>query len=432
MRRFADAANAGIQRAIKAGCKKIVLMVPDIYQEMYPSSVLVTWLGGMHALFTPLEIRRDVPGRANKIEALGLWSKHQSAGEDLLKLANAIELGRVAARDIGGSDPETMAPQNVWKYVECLFPDTVTRSVETGHDYFKTNFPLLAAVDRAANRVERHRAHLITLTYNPSDQVTQTLFLVGKGITYDTGGTDIKAGGVMAAMHRDKCGAAAVAGFLKTVAMLKPKGLKVVGQMAMVRNSVGEESYVADELITTRAGVRVRIGNTDAEGRNVMSDPLCRAKEWALEAVNPHIMTVATLTGHVIRAFGPAYTGVMDNGPAKQANFARDIQQAGDLFGDVFEISTIRREDYDFVVGKSEYEDVLQCNNAPSTGTARGHQFPAAFMIRASKLNEHGRDSKNPLRYSHMDVAGSSGPFPGIPTGAPIPSLTKYFVVGKY
>ena len=48
------------------------------------------------------------------------------AGEDLLKLANAIELGRVAARDIGGSDPETMAPQNVWKYVECLFPDTVT------------------------------------------------------------------------------------------------------------------------------------------------------------------------------------------------------------------------------------------------------------------------------------------------------------------
>ena len=52
MRRFADAANAGIQRAIKAGCKKIVLMVPDIYKEMYPSSVLVTWLGGMHALFT--------------------------------------------------------------------------------------------------------------------------------------------------------------------------------------------------------------------------------------------------------------------------------------------------------------------------------------------------------------------------------------------
>ena len=69
----------------------------------------------------------------------------------------------------------------------------------------------------------------------------------------------------MAGMSRDKCGAADVAGILKTISMLKPKNVKVIGAMAMVRNSVGEECYVSDEIITSRAGVRIRVGNTDAE-----------------------------------------------------------------------------------------------------------------------------------------------------------------------
>ncbi len=69
----------------------------------------------------------------------------------------------------------------------------------------------------------------------------------------------------MAGMSRDKCGAADVAGFLKVVSMLKPENIKVVGAMAMVRNSVGSNCYVSDEIITSRAGVRLRVGNTDAE-----------------------------------------------------------------------------------------------------------------------------------------------------------------------
>ena len=128
-------------------------------------------------------------------------------------------------------------------------------------------------------------------------KVEKTLMLVGKGITYDTGGADIKAGGIMAGMSRDKGGASDVAGIVKTISMLKPKNLKVggvsyqcgepafcifmptyfsmkvVGAMAMVRNSVGEECYVADEIITSRAGVRIRVGNTDAEARFSYSPP---------------------------------------------------------------------------------------------------------------------------------------------------------------
>lgn len=71
--------------------------------------------------------------------------------------------------------------------------------------------------------------------------------------------------------------------------------------MAMVRNSIGPNAYVADELITARSGVRIRVGNTDAEGRMAMVDVLCYMKEKALKEklVNPHLFTIATLTGHV-------------------------------------------------------------------------------------------------------------------------------------
>ena len=79
--------------------------------------------------------------------------------------------------------------------------------------------------------------------------------------------------------------------------------------------------------------------------------------------------------------------------------------------------------------GPSEYEDLLQCNNLPSTMTSRGHQFPAAFMIMASGLDKHGIDSDKPLPYSHLDIAGSSGPFPGIPSANPLIALAGYFIV---
>lgn len=132
---------------------------------------------------------------------------------------------------------------------------------------------------------------------------------------------------------------------------------------------------------------------------------------------------------------------------------------AGEVLGDVFEVSRIRREDYEFHKGKSEYEDILQCNNLPSSATPRGHQTPAAFLIMASGLDkvgtryqnnlcklvfsvlkflfvfpqktpmQHGVDSTAPLPYSHIDIAGSSGPFPGVPTGAPVITMaTKYIL----
>jgi len=293
------------------------------------------------------------------------------------------------------------------------------------------SYPCLAAVDRCASHIARHRARLILLEYNGQGKPEEVLCFVGKGVTYDTGGADIKAGGIMAGMHRDKCGAAAVAGIFQTLALSKPKNLRVLGAMCMVRNSVGSDSYVSDELITSRAGVRIRIGNTDAEGRMAMVDALAEMKEIVVrdkQVEKAHLFTIATLTGHACIAVGEPFSITMDNGPAKKLNSSRTLQQGGDEIGDLFEISTIRREDWNFVVGKSEYEDILQCNNVASSRTPRGHQMPAAFLIRVSGLDKHGIDSDKPIAYSHLDIAAGSGPFPGIPSGSPVAALSlRYF-----
>jgi hypothetical protein len=82
------------------------------------------------------------------------------------------------------------------------------------------------------------------------------LFLVGKGVCYDTGGADVKTGGAMRGMSRDKGGAAAVAGLMKTISQLQPTHLNVTASLAFVRNSIGSDAYVSDEIIVSRAGVR--------------------------------------------------------------------------------------------------------------------------------------------------------------------------------
>lgn len=430
VRRFYDAAEKGIKRALKAGSKKPLLVRP--IDASFPNAGHCATLGALQGLYVPLEVRESQPEKAQKVELLGIWCDDMDRVTKGVVLDNALEAGRVVTRDVGGSDPERMAAPRIEQYLKDAYKDTLVKmEVIDDRNTFLKDYPLLAAVDRAAHVVPRHQGRIVFLEYEGEGKIEKTLFLVGKGITYDTGGADIKAGGVMAGMHRDKCGAAFVAGFFKTLSILKPKGIKVVGGLSLVRNSVGAESYVADEIITSRAGVRIRVGNTDAEGRMVMADVLCKLKEMALESVNPQLFTIATLTGHAIRAYGAAYSIIMDNGPAKKIKTCYEIQDAGDKWADPFEISTIRRDDYEFHTGKSEYEDVLQCNNQPSSATARGHQGPGAFLIKASGLEKHGIDSDKPLPYSHIDIAGSSGPFPGVPTGAPLLAFSAQFIIPR-
>lgn len=112
-----------------------------------------------------------------------------------------------------------MAPPRVEEYLAELFRGTrITMQVVSDQDTLLQEYPLFACVNRAASVIRRHAGRIIFLTYEPAAGagcVLETIMLVGKGVTYDTGGADIKCQGVMAGMSRDKCGAAACAGFMQ-------------------------------------------------------------------------------------------------------------------------------------------------------------------------------------------------------------------------
>ncbi|XP_055677123.1 putative aminopeptidase W07G4.4 [Lutzomyia longipalpis] len=423
VRKYAVAAGKAIARAKKAGSNRPVIVLPS--NSDFQHAQLITLLGALEELYLPIQYREEVT-KQDKISCLGVFAGKSS----ILDLAKQIEVSRYVARDVGVGDPERMAPPRVVQYVQEFLkkiPSKITCNVISDPALLIKDYPLFSAVNRAASSVERHRGQMIIMEYIPPQKARKTLMLVGKGVTYDTGGADIKAGGVMAGMSRDKCGAAAVAGFMALVAQRAPADVHIVAAMCMVRNSVGEECYVSDEVITSRAGLRVRVGNTDAEGRMAMADALCRMKELAVanKYPDPHLYTIATLTGHAFLTVGDGYTIVMDNGPAKAAGHGLRLKETGDEIGEPFEISTLRPEDFRFHSGKVKGEDVLQANNLPSSRTPRGHQGPAAFLILATGLDKHGTKSDMPIKYSHLDIAGSAGEYPEMPTGAPVLALAK-------
>lgn len=433
VRAYARASGKAIARAIKAGGKSVILVLPEAKNTSgrYQYSALQSLLGALHELYVPIQLREDVPAKKQRIEKLGVY--HSDAGylKGIVTRATQFEKGLYAARDVGVGDPERMAPPKVVTYVDRLFAkaSNIKLTVISDLDVIEKDFPLFEAVNRAASSVPRHCGRIIYLEYAAPKTAKKTVILVGKGVTYDTGGADIKAGGIMAGMSRDKCGAAFVGGFMKYVSDTAPQHTNVIGVMCMVRNSVGEECYVSDEVITARSGARVRVGNTDAEGRMCMADALCQMKERALTMPDPHLFTIATLTGHAFLAVGTGYTIVMDNGPAREQGHGNELKKNGDLIGDPFEVSTVQREDFSHHQSKIIGEDVIQANNLPSSRNPRGHQTPAAFIMLASGLDKHGTNSSKPLKYSHLDIAGSAGDYPEMPTGAPLLAMAKTHLI---
>ncbi|XP_043265573.1 putative aminopeptidase W07G4.4 [Colletes gigas] len=435
VRSFAEAATKGVQRALKAGVRcPLFALLPDIRFE---NVELVTLLGALEGLYVPLEVREICPDRCYKACQLAVWSPICSKKlQGIVKLASALESGRYVARDIGGADPERMAPPRVEEYLAELFcGSNVTMQVVSDQDTLLQEYPLFACVNRAASMIPRHAGRIIFLTYEPPNPacVLETVMLVGKGVTYDTGGVDLKIQGTMFGMSRDKCGAAACAGFMQVVNLLQPPTVKAVAALCVVRNSIGENSYVSDEVITAKSGVRVRVGNTDAEGRMAMADALCHVKEMALCSVNPHIFTVATLTTHAVLTAGRGYSIAMDNAVARLVSNAEKLQASGETMGDPFEISRIRREDFRFHEGLTEGDDVLQAQDKLCTGTERGHQGPSAFLILASGLDNHGACSCSPLKYTHIDICGHLPKPHHLPySGNPVLALSYcYLIQGK-
>ncbi|KAI8982061.1 hypothetical protein BDF20DRAFT_864771 [Mycotypha africana] len=452
-RRFKDIAFAAGKKALKMGMKSpLVCFADEPCQETnsqwthdenlkeYQHFLEVTMLGLLESCFEPIDVRQFMKN-VETFERLGFVASSKNANSCSIERVAAIEAGRRISKDIGNPDPEKMSPINIAKYIEEQFKDidNVKVTIISNIEEIKKNYPLAHAVTRASLAVERHHPRFVHFEYKSPDQakVKENLYFVGKGVTYDTGGADIKCSGHMRDMSRDKCGAAAVAGFFKTISMLSPEKVNVTGAIALVRNSVGPDMYVSDEVIVARSGKRVLVGNTDAEGRMVMTDLLCEFKERALADGNgkpSFLFTCATLTGHAIRAYS-GYGITLDNGVARQHKISKRVYDAGHIFADPFEISTLRREDLTCVHAGSSNEDLVSANDKPSTMTDRGHQYPAGFMLQAAGLEKYGVDSKEvSIGYTHLDIAGSAETIgsegwslPRV-TGSPVAALTGAFL----
>jgi leucyl aminopeptidase len=417
VRAVAEAARDATLRAVEAGARRPVLLVGAPLEPRFARAREVAALAALGSQWAPLEAREAerAPKTAEAITVVGLTA-------DEAARASALELGRALCRDITGTDPERMAPLRAAELCESAFRGTaVTATVERD----VSAYPLLAAVARASQVVARHRPAVVKLEYVGEGPIERTIVLVGKGVTYDTGGADLKTDGAMAGMSRDKGGAGAVAGTMRALAALRPKGVRVIGLLGFVRNSIGEDAYVTDEIVVARSKVRVRIGNTDAEGRLVLADLLALGRELVHDQPSPLLATVATLTGHVYRAFGP-YVGVVGN--KKSGAACERIAAIGETFGELCERSFARREDYAFVAARSPSEDVVSSNRMPSVSTPRGHQFPYAFLDLAAGLRNSG------LPFVHIDIAGVAVDPPdwqfGKPTGVPVATLTTLVAEG--
>ncbi len=223
---------------------------------------------------------------------------------------------------------------------------------------------------------------LIHLTYKPKATPSKRVAFVGKGITFDSGGLNIKPDNYMLTMKGDKTGACNVLGIMKGVAELG-LGVEVHGFMSCAENMPSGSSYRPDDIITARNGKTIEINNTDAEGRLVLADALCAASELKPDV----IIDMATLTGACAVALGKYRAGLFTN----DDGLAAEILDASSRTGEPYWRMPLEDEHISESL-KSPFADLVNAGNRYG-----GAIFAALF------LKEFVSDG---IAWAHMDIAG--------------------------
>ena len=224
---------------------------------------------------------------------------------------------------------------------------------------------------------------LIVLTYRGDpENPDNNLGLVGKGITFDTGGISLKPAANMEAMKGDMAGGASVIAAMRAIGNLKPR-INVTGLIAATENMPGGRAQRPGDVVTAMNGKTIEVINTDAEGRLVLADALCYARQLGLT----RLVDVATLTGAMVVTLGKACTGIMGN----SSELADSVRTAGDSSGERFwELPML--EDYRELINS----DVADMKN---TGGRQAGSITAAMLLR-----EFAEDAD----WVHLDIAGTS------------------------
>lgn len=244
----------------------------------------------------------------------------------------------------------------------------------------------------------------IVMRYNGAPASQAPVVLVGKGITFDTGGISIKPAPEMDEMKYDMSGAASVLGVFKALGTLRP-ALNVVGLIPATENMPDGLAVKPGDVVTSMSGQTIEILNTDAEGRLVLCDALTYAERFKPQAV----IDIATLTGACVIALGAVRSGLFSS----DDNLAEQIFQAGEASGDACWRMPL---DADYADGlKSKFADV-----ANVAGRAAGAVTAAKFLQRFAKS----------FAWAHLDIAGTawrSGAAKGA-TGRPVGLLLQYLL----
>lgn len=306
-RSYSNVTKASIQKKLK----EINLIVP-ILRELSEED---RFRGIAEGLLLPNYVFAKNRPTSTKDEPIVLLEKVNFIGANKNELAVAekyaeIMQGVYFARDLVNGNADDVTPEYLVKVAEGLEKTLshVKTTIFNKKRLEKEKMGLILAVSRGSYR----EPALIFVEYKGNPKSKDHTVLVGKGVTYDTGGLNIKPTGSMETMRCDMGGAAAVLGTLYTAATLGLK-VNVTAVVPTVENSIGSMSYKPGDVYQSYAGKTVEIGNTDAEGRLILADALA----YVSKHLKPtRIIDVATLTGAIDIALGPEASGLMSNDDA--------------------------------------------------------------------------------------------------------------------
>ena len=335
------------------------------------------------------------------LESITLHSTRADELSSRIDYLQAVHIGQSLAKDVGNQPanvchPEYMAEQAL--QLAQQYPDLLKATVLDEAAMQALGMNALLAVSLGSER----EARLVVLEYTGKQDQSKPVVLVGKGVTFDTGGISIKPASGMDEMKFDMCGAASVLGTMQALCEAKLP-LNVVGTMVCAENMPSGRATRPGDIVTTLSGQTVEILNTDAEGRLVLCDALTYIKRFEPDTV----IDIATLTGACVVALGKVLAGLF----SPDEELAGELLQAGQLSHDrVWRMPVI--EDY------QELLDSPIADMGNIGGPYGGAITAACFLQRFTKE----------YRWAHLDIAGvawHSGANKGA-TGRPVPLLMQF------
>ena len=306
---------------------------------------------------------------------------------DIEKCAIALNKGEITAdatnftRDIVNTTPEDCYPAVMADIAKSLTEDSsleckILKPKELRAEKMET----LLAVARAS----RHKPRVIHLTHKPTNPKA-VITLVGKGLTYDSGGLSLKPADYMVTMKSDKSGGSAVLGIMKAVSEMN-LDVEVHGFVGAVENMIGGDAYKPDDVLVAKNGKTIEVRNTDAEGRLVLADLLCYAQQ---EVQADYIFDYATLTGASVVAVGHYTSTVMGNSDTVKDMVISASKNSGEF---------ATKLDFNHYLKKtlnSEIADICNISNTRYGGAITAGQFLEEFI-----------DENHKEKWSHIDIAG--------------------------